>query len=94
MKSSNRYEKYLGCSILPVYFEPTFTLNGIPISESDVRPPFAVEGRKLRAVAHLALLGVKRQDPTFRIFIFLICFALRMSPRLYFDDIFFGGADR
>ena len=43
--------------------EPTFTLNGIPISVSDVRPPFAVEGRKQRAVAHLALLGVKRQEP-------------------------------
>lgn len=25
----------------------------------DVRPPYAVEGRSLSAVAHLALLGVK-----------------------------------
>ena len=35
-------------------FEPTFTFNGIPISWSDVKPPFAVEGRKPCAVAHLA----------------------------------------
>ena len=59
---------YLGCSTLPVYFEPTFTLKGILIAKSDVRPPFAVEGRKLCAVAHLAWLGVKRQETTFRIY--------------------------
>ena len=46
---------YLGCSTLPVYFEPTFTLKGILIAKSDVRPPFAVEGRRLVAVTHLAL---------------------------------------
>lgn len=43
-------------------FEPTFTFNGIPISWSDVKPPFAVEGRKPCAVAHLASLGVKGQE--------------------------------
>ena len=36
----------------------------------DVRPPafelYAVEGRNMIAVTHLALLGVKIQDPAFR----------------------------
>ena len=42
------------------YFEPTFTFDGIPDIDVDVRPPFAVEGRSIYEVAHLALLGVKR----------------------------------
>lgn len=37
----------------------------------DVKPPFAVEDRRLCEVAHLALLGVKRQEPASRIYIFL-----------------------
>jgi len=31
----------------------------------DVRPPFAAEGRDSYAVTHLALLGVKMQEPAF-----------------------------
>jgi len=31
----------------------------------DVKPPFAAEGRNLHAVTHLALLGVKMQEPAF-----------------------------
>lgn len=47
-------------------FEPTFTLNGIPISVSGCQASdFAVEGRSLLAVTHLAWLGVKIQGPAF-----------------------------
>ena len=35
-------------------FEPTFTFMGFLYCSLDVRPPFAVEGRRAVAVAHLA----------------------------------------
>ena len=51
------------------YFEPTFTLNGIPISPSGCQAPLRKkqtgEGKRLVAVTHLALLGVKIQEPAF-----------------------------
>ncbi len=59
----------LRCSITLVSFEPTFTLNGIPISpigcQAPLREKTSGEGKRLVAVTHLALLGVKRQEPTF-----------------------------
>ena len=59
----------LKCSITLVSFEPTFTLNGIPISPSGCQAPLhkktSGEGKSEVAVTHLALLGVKRQEPTF-----------------------------
>ncbi len=36
-------------------FEPTFTFMGFLYRRLDVRPPFAVEGRRSVAVAHLAV---------------------------------------
>ena len=52
-----------------VSFEPTFTLNGIPISPSGCQAPLlrktSGEGKSEVAVTHLALLGVKRQEPAF-----------------------------
>lgn len=36
-------------------FEPTFTFMGFLYCSLDVRPPFAVEGRRAVAVAHLAV---------------------------------------
>ena len=52
-----------------VSFEPTFTLNGIPISPSGCQAPLlrktSGEGKSVVAVTHLALLGVKRQEPAF-----------------------------
>lgn len=51
------------------YFEPTDTLNGILIlpyrCQASGFRPYAVEGRSMVAVTHLALLGVKIQDPAF-----------------------------
>ena len=35
-------------------FEPTFTFMGVLYCSLDVKPPFAVEGRRAVAVAHLA----------------------------------------
>ena len=35
-------------------FEPTFTFMGFLYCSLDVKPPFAVEGRRAVAVAHLA----------------------------------------
>lgn len=37
------------------YFEPTFIESGYLDSCMDARPPFAVEGRDMCAVTHLAL---------------------------------------
>ncbi len=52
-----------------VSFEPTFTLNGIPISpggcQAPLRKKLSGEGKSMVAVTHLALLGVKRQEPAF-----------------------------
>ena len=52
-----------------VSFEPTFTLNGIPILPSGCQAPLrkktSGEGKSVVAVTHLALLGVKRQEPAF-----------------------------
>ena len=52
-----------------VSFEPTFTLNGIPISPSGCQAPLLRktpgEGKSEVAVTHLASLGVKRQEPAF-----------------------------
>ena len=52
-----------------VSFEPTFTLNGIPISPSGCQAPLLRktpgEGKSKVAVTHLALLGVKIQEPAF-----------------------------
>lgn len=51
------------------YFEPTDTLNGILIlpyrCQASGFRPYAVEGRSMVAVTHLALLGVKIQDSAF-----------------------------
>ena len=59
----------LRCSITPVSFEPTFTLNGIPIlpcgCQASTHMRIAGEGKSMVAVTHLALLGVKRQEPAF-----------------------------
>ena len=52
-----------------VNFEPTFTLNGIPILPSGCQAPLrkklSGEGKSEVAVTHLASLGVKRQEPAF-----------------------------
>ena len=53
-----------------VSFEPTFTLNGIPILPSGCQAlthfvRIGREGKRLVAVTHLALLGVKKQDAAF-----------------------------
>ena len=60
----------LRCAITLVYFEPTDTLKGIPILPGGCQAPtrmrIAGEGKSLVAVTHLALLGVKRQEPAFR----------------------------
>lgn len=53
----------------PVNFEPTFTFMGFLYRADDVRPPFAVEDRFCVAVAHLALLGVKRQETALWVFL-------------------------
>ena len=59
----------LECTITLVYFEPTFTLNGIPTlscgCQASTRKRIAGEGKSMIAVTHLALLGVKRQEPAF-----------------------------
>ena len=59
----------LRCAITLVSFEPTFTLNGIPILPSGcqalTRKRIGREGKKLVAVTHLALLGVKKQEAAF-----------------------------
>ena len=48
------------------YFEPTFTLNGILILEHRCQAFIAQrKAEVLPAVAHLALLGVKIQEPAF-----------------------------
>jgi len=56
-----------------VSFEPTFTLNGIPIlshgcqaSTRCLHYRIAGEGKSVIAVTHLALLGVKKQGASFR----------------------------
>ena len=50
------------------YFEPTFTLNGIPILARRCQAIIAQwKAEALFAVTHLALLGVKRQEPAFRV---------------------------
>lgn len=41
-------------------FEPTFTFMGFQYLSLDVRPPFAVEGRRAVEVTHLAL--ARRQN--------------------------------
>ncbi len=47
-------------------FEPTFTLKGIPILPIGCQALIASgEGRREVAVTHLALLGVKKQEPAF-----------------------------
>ena len=47
-------------------FEPTFTLNGIPILPSGCQALIAQgKAEALVAVTHLASLGVKRQEPAF-----------------------------
>ena len=51
-------------------FEPTDTLNGSPILPGSCQAPTSSEGlegkvKVLVAVTHLALLGVKRQEPAF-----------------------------
>ena len=49
----------LKCAITLVYFEPTFTLNGIPISscgcQASTHMRIAGEGKCMAAVAHLAI---------------------------------------
>ena len=71
----------LGCAITPVYFEPTFTLNGIPILPSGCQALTSVpvyigkqwfadglEGKAKALVADLPTwhtLGVKRQETAF-----------------------------
>ncbi len=59
----------LKCSTTLVCFEPTDTLNGIPTSsngcQASTHMRIAEEDKSLFAVTHLALLGVKRQEPTF-----------------------------
>ena len=59
----------LKCSTTLVNFEPTDTLNGIPIlsysCQASTRKRIAGEGKSMIAVAHLAWLGVKRQEPAF-----------------------------
>ena len=50
------------------YFEPTFTFMGFQNRSSDVRPPFAVEGRRAVEVTHLALLGVKIAETAFWVY--------------------------
>ena len=48
------------------HFEPTFTLNGILILEHRCQAFIAQsKAEVLPAVAHLALLGVKIQEPAF-----------------------------
>lgn len=55
----------------PVYLEPTFTLNGIPmIADWMSGRHCAAEGRREVAVAHLALLGVKIQARHFGFLLF------------------------
>ena len=59
-------------------FEPTFTLNGIPISPGSCQAltsgvlagRIGREGKSLVAVAHLALLGVKIQARHFGFLLF------------------------
>ena len=49
-------------------FEPTFTLNGIPILARRCQAIIAQwKAEALLAVTHLASLGVKRQEPAFRV---------------------------
>ncbi len=59
----------LKCAITLVNFEPTFTLNGIPTlpcgCQASTRKRIAGEGKSMVAVTHLALLGVRRQEPAF-----------------------------
>lgn len=59
----------LRCTITLVNFEPTFSLNGIPIlligCQALTRKRIGREGKRLVAVTHLALLGVKKQDAAF-----------------------------
>ena len=59
----------LKCTTKSCYFEPTDTLNGILIlpyrCQASGFRPYAVEDRSMVAVTHLALLGVKIQDPAF-----------------------------
>ncbi len=59
----------LKCTITLVNFEPTFTLNGIPTlpcgCQASTRKRIAGEGKSMVAVTHLALLGVRRQEPAF-----------------------------
>ena len=60
----------LKCATTPVSFEPTDTLNGIPILPCGCQALTSREGLEgkaeaLAAVTHLALLGVKRQEPAF-----------------------------
>jgi len=59
----------LRCAITLVNFEPTFTLNGIPIlpcsCQASTRKRIAGEGKNVVAVTHLALLGVKKQEAAF-----------------------------
>lgn len=51
------------------YFEPTDTLNGIPTlpyrCQAPTRKRIGGEGKSKVAVTHLALLGVKVQEPAF-----------------------------
>lgn len=55
----------------PYRFEPTFTLNGIPmIADWMSGRHCAAEGRREVAVAHLALLGVKIQARHFGFLLF------------------------
>ena len=50
----------------PVIFEPTFTLNGIPILPDRMSGRhYAAEDRRTVAVTHLAMLGVKKQEAAF-----------------------------
>ena len=60
----------LKCTTKSCYFEPTDTLNGILIlpygCHASGYKPYAVEGRSMVAVTHLAWLGVKIQDSAFR----------------------------
>ena len=53
----------------PYYFEPTFTFMGFQDLSLDVRPPFAVEGRRAVEVTHLALLGVKIAETAFWVYL-------------------------
>ena len=55
----------------PAFLNLHYHLRDSNYEPTDVRPPYAVEGRSRTEVTHLALLGVKKQGTAFREFLFL-----------------------